>query len=178
MVCQVISPSKGSGVSSLTCKFVWSSLNYKFGKSSHFKWHFSLFSISSQVLLQSGVTPCWQLSLGLTLCPLVSLGLLGSIRCYSTGSSGVTPLAALTLRCGGGLEPLKLRLNTTATHLPTIALGEIKKEILAWMSKNKKKEIYKLPLTPMKKIKSNLLHPATPIQPLHYHTWLSCPHHF
>ena len=34
----VISPGKGSGVSSLTCKF---------GKSSHFKWHFSLFSISS-----------------------------------------------------------------------------------------------------------------------------------
>ena len=139
----------------------------------------------------SGVTPVWcetllaaltlrfELSLGLTLCPLVSVGLLlgDSIRCYSTGSSGVTPLAALTLRCGGGLEPLKLRLNTTATHLPTIALGEIKKEILAWMSKNKKKEIYKLPLTPMKKIKSNLLHPATPIQPLHYHTWLSCPHH-
>ena len=26
-------------------------------------------------------------------------------------------------------------------------------------------------------IKSNLLHPATPIQPLHYQTWLSCPHH-
>ena len=141
MVCQVISPSKGSGVSSLTSKFVWSSLNYKFGKSSHFKWHFSLFSIS-------GVTPVWcdsllaaltlrfELSLGLTLCPLVSLGLLDSIRCYSTGSSGVTPLAALTLRCGGGLEPLKLRLNTTATHLPTIALGEIKKEILRENSMN------------------------------------------
>ena len=127
--------------------------------------------------LLAALTLRFELSLRLTLCPLVSLGLLGSIRCYSTGSSGVTPLAALTLRCGGGLEPLKLRLNTTATHLLTTAPGEIKKEILAWMYKNKKKEIYKLPLTPMKKIKSNLLHPATPIQPLHYHTWLSCPHH-
>ena len=128
----------------------------------------------------SGVTPvrCDSLLAALSWTNFVSLGslgLLGSIRCYSTGSSGVTPLAALTLRCGGGLEPLKLRLNTTATHLPTTAPGEIKKEILAWMYKNKKKEIYKLPLTPMKKIKSNLLHPATPIQPLPHLALMSTP---
>ena len=80
----------------------------------------------------AALTLRFELSLGLTLCPLVSLGLLlgDSIGCYSTGSSGVTPLAALTLRCGGGLEPLKLLLPTTATHLPTTAPGEIK-EILA-----------------------------------------------
>ena len=77
----------------------------------------------------AALTLRFELSLGLTLCPLVSLGLLlgDSIRCYSTGSSGVTPLAALTLRCGGGLEPLKLLLPTTATHLPSTAPSEIEK---------------------------------------------------